>query len=79
MNRWKIFEGSFYYCCQFVYFDNIKFHAHKLRHTFAVNAVRAGIPLNVLQAWLGHSSIFTTSIYTQIAGQDTRGYMERMP
>ena len=58
---------------------DIKFHAHKLRHTFAVNAVRAGIPLNVLQAWLGHSSIFTTSIYTQIAGQDTRGYMERMP
>ena len=58
---------------------DIKFHAHKLRHTFAVNAVRAGIPLNVLQAWLGHSSILTTSIYTQIAGQDTRGYMERMP
>ena len=32
---------------------DIKFHAHKLRHTFAVNAVKAGIPLNVLQAWLG--------------------------
>lgn len=57
---------------------DIKFHAHKFRHTFAVQAVRAGVPLNVLQKWLGHSSIFTTSIYTQITGVDTAGYMERI-
>jgi len=53
-------------------------HPHKFRHTFAVTAVLSGIPLNVLQQWLAHSSIFITSIYTQITGIDTTKYMEQM-
>ena len=53
-----------------------KIHAHKFRHTFAVKAIMDNVPLNVLQQWLGHSSIFTTSIYTQITGMDTSQFME---
>lgn len=53
-------------------------HAHKFRHTFAVKAIMDNVPLNVLQQWLGHSSIFTTSIYTQITGMDTSQFMERV-
>ena len=56
----------------------IKIHAHKFRHTFAVKAIMDNVPLNVLQQWLGHSSIFTTSIYTQITGMDTSQFMERV-
>ena len=56
----------------------IKIHAHKFRHTFAVKAIMDNVPLNVLQQWLGHSSIFTTSIYTQITGMDTSQFMERI-
>lgn len=56
----------------------IRVHAHKFRHTFAVKAIMENVPLNVLQQWLGHSSIFTTSIYTQITGMDTSQFMERI-
>ena len=55
-----------------------KIHAHKFRHTFAVKAIMDNVPLNVLQQWLGHSSILTTSIYTQITGMDTSQFMERI-
>jgi integrase/recombinase XerD len=53
-------------------------HAHKFRHTFAVKAIMDNVPVNVLQQWLGHSSVFTTSIYTQITGMDTSEFMERV-
>ena len=55
-----------------------RIHAHKFRHTFAVKAIMDNVPLNVLQQWLGHSSVFTTSIYTQITGMDTSEFMERV-
>ena len=55
-----------------------RIHAHKFRHTFAVKAIMDNVPLNVLQQRLGHSSIFTTSIYTQITGMDTSQFMERV-
>ena len=55
---------------------NFRVHAHKFRHTFAVKAIMSGVPLNVLQKWLGHASVFTTSVYTEITGLDTRSFME---
>ncbi|MHB1507492.1 MAG: tyrosine-type recombinase/integrase [Cuniculiplasma sp.] len=55
-----------------------KVHAHKFRHTFAVKAIMDNVPLNILQQWLGHSSVFTTSIYTQITGMDTSEFMGRV-
>ena len=55
-----------------------KIHAHKFRHTFAVKAIMSGVPLNVLKKWLGHASVFTTNVYTEITGIDTRGFMEQV-
>ena len=55
-----------------------KIHAHKFRHTFGVKAIMNHVPLAVLQEWLGHSSIFTTSIYTEITGMDTSQFMANM-
>lgn len=37
---------------------------HALRHTFGVRAAK-NIPLNILQGLLGHTSLSTTTIYTQ--------------
>jgi len=41
------------------------------RHSFAVNCVLHGRPLPALQAWMGHSSIETTQIYTQVLTAET--------
>jgi integrase/recombinase XerD len=57
---------------------NFRIHAHKFRHTFAVKAIMSGVPLNVLQKWLGHASVFITNVYTEITGIDTRGFMEQV-
>jgi len=43
-------------------------YPHKLRHTFATVGIRSGMPLEVLQALLGHSNPKTTLIY---AAQDS--------
>ena len=50
----------------------------RYRHTFAVKTIMDDVPLNVLQQWMGHSSVFTTSIYTRITGMDTSEFMERV-
>lgn len=45
------------------------------RHSFAVNAVLHGVPLVIIQKWLGHQSLATTEIYTQVLPQDTHHWM----
>ena len=37
-----------------------------LRHTTACHLVLAGVDINTIRAWLGHSSIDTTNIYAEI-------------
>jgi integrase len=49
-----------------------------LRHGFGVHAVRAGIPLNLVQRWMGHASMTTTAIYLQVVGTEERELAERM-
>lgn len=43
--------------------------AHGFRHTFGTTAAAKGLPLDVLQATMGHSSLDTTSIYVQAEEQ----------
>lgn len=49
-----------------------------LRHGFGIHAIRSGVPLNLVQRWLGHSSIETTSIYLQAMGVEEREIAARM-
>ncbi|MCJ2006258.1 tyrosine-type recombinase/integrase [Methylobacterium sp. J-092] len=49
-----------------------------LRHGFGVHALRSGIPLNLLQRWLGHADIATTAIYADVMGAEEREIASRM-
>jgi integrase/recombinase XerD len=42
-----------------------RFAPHQLRHAHAVELVREGVPLNVIQRELGHSNLGVTSTYLQ--------------
>lgn len=41
-------------------------YPHKLRHTFATSGIRGGMPLDKLQALMGHAKPETTLIYAKI-------------
>lgn len=41
-------------------------HPHALRHSFATLALQAGVPLVVIQKWLGHCSVETTMKYLTV-------------
>ena len=43
-----------------------------LRHAFAIEAGQKGVPLNIVQRWLGHARIETTAIYAGALGTEER-------
>ncbi|MBI1204936.1 MAG: tyrosine-type recombinase/integrase [Rhodopseudomonas sp.] len=49
-----------------------------LRHGFGLHAIRSGVPLNLVQRWLGHARMETTAIYLQAMGSEEREIAERM-
>jgi integrase len=49
-----------------------------LRHGFGVHAIHSGVPLNLVQRWLGHSRLETTAIYLQAMGKEEREIASRM-
>jgi integrase/recombinase XerD len=49
-----------------------------LRHGFGVAAVSAGIPLNLVQKWLGHAQLSTTAIYANAIGAEEQDIARRM-
>ena len=49
-----------------------------LRHGFGIHAIRCGVPLNMLQKWMGHASMSTTAIYANAIGAEERAVAARM-
>jgi site-specific recombinase XerD len=39
---------------------------HTIRHTTATHLLRAGVDINTIRAWLGHVSLSTTNVYTEV-------------
>ncbi len=40
--------------------------------------MRSGVPLDLVQRWLGHANIATTAIYTRVLGPEEREIAARM-
>lgn len=57
---------------------NPRLHFHSCRHTAATWWTGAGIPLNVTQRWLGHSSISVVMIYAHAQPQMYEEYASRI-
>ncbi len=49
-----------------------------LRHGFGVNAFQANVPPHLVQRWLGHASLRTTSIYGDVIGAEERAFAARL-
>jgi hypothetical protein len=43
-----------------------------------VAAVTAGVPLNLVQKWLGHAQLSTTAIYADAVGEEEHAIAARM-
>ncbi|MDZ4380799.1 MAG: tyrosine-type recombinase/integrase [Parvibaculum sp.] len=53
-------------------------NARGLRHSFAIAALEAGVPLNLVQRWLGHADMATTAIYADAIGTEERKLASRL-
>lgn len=51
--------------------DPEEYRFHNLRATFAVNAIKAGMPINEVQTILGHESPHMTLHYAKLAEVDS--------
>jgi len=52
--------------------------AKGLRHGYGVHAISVGVPLNMLQKWMGHAQLETTAIYANALGAEERRIAERL-
>ncbi len=49
-----------------------------LRHGFGMRAAGQNIPLPLIQKWMGHASLTTTSIYLDAVGPEERQFASRL-
>jgi len=53
-------------------------HPHLFRHTAATRWLRSGVPIDVVQALLGHASAASTAIYLHATDEDKRAAVDRV-
>ena len=58
--------------------SNMHVYPHKLRHTFATSGLSGGMPLETLQALMGHSEPKTTLIYAKMSSADLQRQHQRV-
>ena len=48
-----------------------------MRHAFGVGPLRAGVPVTLLQRWLGHARLTKTAIYAEVVGLGEAAFAAR--
>ncbi len=71
-NFFKLFQKLTLECG----FSKTLAHPHVLRHTRAMEMVRAGVPLTIVQQILGHANLNTTAVYLQFSGQEAKAILK---
>lgn len=70
-----LLDNWHWFCCVIGLYEPIGFHV--LRHTFAHSALRNGVPVKVVSAWLGHANVnVTLNIYDSVDDSDFRNAAE---
>lgn len=70
-----LLDSWHWFCGSIGLYEPIGFHV--LRHTFAHTALRSGIPVKVVSAWLGHADVsITLNIYDSVDESDFRNAAE---
>jgi integrase len=62
--------------CEGIGITSVKFH--DLRATFITRMLSQGVPLAVVMAIVGHSSIKTTQAYLRLAGLELKGATDKL-
>ena len=79
-NLFAVYRNNFYIIfqerCQEAGIPRELAHPHILRHTRAIELLRAGVPVTIVQDLFGHSALTTTAIYLKISGQDAKGILK---
>lgn len=72
------FRRKFYEIAESAAIPNELAHPHVLRHSRAIELLRAGVPVTGVQSLLGHSSLNTTAIYLRLSNHETRQIMHNV-
>ncbi|PCJ55374.1 MAG: hypothetical protein COA79_20840 [Planctomycetota bacterium] len=54
-----------------------RFHPHALRHSIVTHLMNNGVPVILIQEFLGHSNIETTQIYTHLDNKELVQIIDR--
>ncbi|MDR3563246.1 MAG: site-specific integrase [Negativicutes bacterium] len=66
------------WACRQAGFTDGRAHPQILRHSFAVNLLAQGMPVTIVQEFLGHTDLAETLIYTRLVHIDPRKLFESL-
>lgn len=76
----KVFRNNFFRTfrklCEKAYIPKELSHPHILRHTRAIELIRAGVPITAVKSLLGHVNLNTTAIYLQYSATEIKDILK---